>query len=103
MCGTKMSSEGVRDARGGDGLADVALGVLGAVHDEAADGCGQALASDSAGLLEGEGRQVDNALHGRLDAFLELLEDGAGGGAGEGLSSAARAASCASESWRPSA
>jgi hypothetical protein len=36
----------------GDGLAGVALGVVGAMDEETADGCGQGFASYGAGLLE---------------------------------------------------
>jgi len=41
----------------GDGLAGVALRVVGAMHEETSDGCGQGFASYGAGLLEVGGRE----------------------------------------------
>lgn len=42
----------LHEFRGGDGLAGVALGVVGAVDEQAADGGGQSFTADTAGLIE---------------------------------------------------
>ena len=43
------------DFGGGDGLADVALGVVGDVDEQAADGCGQLLFADGARFVQASG------------------------------------------------
>ena len=57
MCGGgygifRLAAFGEEDFCGGDRLADVALGVVGAVDEQAADGGGQSFAADTAGLIE---------------------------------------------------
>ena len=62
------------DLRGGDGLTRVALGVVGTVDEEAADGGGQGTASHGAGLVEvGDGEGADTQ-EGGVEALVEFGE-----------------------------
>ncbi len=63
-----------QDFGGGDRLSDVALGVIGAVDDEARDGSGQLLAADCARFRPGLRIDGANAGLGGGDSLLERFE-----------------------------
>jgi hypothetical protein len=74
--------EGLQQLGGSDGLADVALGVLCAVDEEADDGGGEGGAADGAGLVEGVGGDEADAAGGLAEGGAELGEDDLGEGVG---------------------
>jgi len=58
----------------------VALGVVGAVDEEASDGGGESAAAYSSGLFDVGGGEGADALEGGVDAVVELFEEGGFGG-----------------------
>jgi hypothetical protein len=60
---------------GGDGLAGVALGVVGAVDEEAADGGGKGFASYGSGLFEVGVDEGLKAAHGVVDSLSKFCEE----------------------------
>lgn len=70
------------DASGGDGLADVTLGVFGEVDQEAEDGGGQGLAADEARQFQQVGAQGNDGLLGGVEMMMEFGEELFGGGSG---------------------
>ena len=61
-------------------MASVALGVVGDVDDEAADGGGEFLATDVAREFEIGGCEISDAGGGVVEKFVEFVEDGVNGG-----------------------
>ena len=71
-----MIAESKQEFGSGDGLADVALGVVRDVDEKAAD-CGwQVLAAYGAGKFEADGFECANAHGGIFQAGLEFFQDG---------------------------
>lgn len=69
---------------GGDGLAGMALGVVGTMEEQTANGGGESLAADAAGLIEigcGEGLNTAQGVFDSLPEFAEQL--GVGGVRGQ--------------------
>lgn len=75
-------NSGSNQLRGGDGLAGVALGVVGAVDEQAAEGGGKRAASHGAGLFRIGAGEGSNAAEGVVDAGVEFGEQIGFGGAG---------------------
>ena len=67
---------------GGDGLADVALGVVGAVDEQAGDGGGEGGATDAARGVVLLGRESADASGGGAQGGVEFGEDRVAGGVG---------------------
>ncbi len=67
---------------GGDDLAGVALGVVGDVDEEAADGGGELLAADRTREFEVGGGQIADTGCGVVEGFVKFVEDSSNGGGG---------------------
>jgi len=73
-----LLAEGEEKFGRSDGLASVALGVVGDVDEEPGEGRGELLAADGAGLFEASRLKVVDPYRGVLKAGAQFVKDGLG-------------------------